>query len=90
MIGITLGGLLLSSCSTTGNAIGDHLPAWAGGLPADAPPRRGEPGYDAYMRQVDGEQGQPANAPPGQAPNAAATAGPPTRPPRAQADQPIH
>jgi hypothetical protein len=26
----------------------DLIPAWAGGLPADAPPRPGTPEYEAY------------------------------------------
>jgi hypothetical protein len=73
VIGITMGGLLLSSCGSTSSFIGDHLPEWAGGLPADAPPRRGEPGYQTYMQQVDGDQNAPANAasPPQQAPTTA-------------------
>jgi hypothetical protein len=90
MIGITLGALLQSSCSSTSNLIGDHLPEWAGGLPADVPPRRGTPGFDTYMRQVDGEPGQAANAPPAQAPAAATAAAPPPRAPNDRAAQPIH
>ena len=38
--------LLLPSCSSV--HIGD-MPHWMGGLPADAPPRRGTPEYDAWM-----------------------------------------
>jgi hypothetical protein len=86
MIGITLGGLLLSSCAGTGHMIGETIPAWAGGLPADAPPRRGTPGYEAYIQQVDGDQAQPANAPPSQAPTAT-TPSPPKAPSRT--DQPV-
>jgi hypothetical protein len=91
MIGIVLGSLLLTSCGSTGRFIGDTLPAWAGGLPADAPPRRGTPGYQDYMRQVDGDQGQAANAPPGQAPTPPASA-PSDSPPsaRQQNGQPVH
>jgi hypothetical protein len=88
MIGITLGSLLLSSCGSTSSFIGDHLPEWAGGLPADAPPRRGEPGYQTYMQQVDGDQNAPANAtsPPPPAP-AAANPPPPKAPGRV--NQPV-
>ncbi len=50
-----LAGALLGGCSSInermGPAIGDTLPAWAGGLPRDAPPRKGTPEYDTYMRE---------------------------------------
>jgi hypothetical protein len=88
MIGITVGGLLLSSCASTGgNFIGDHLPEWAGGLPADAPPRRGTPGYQDYIRQVDGERSQPANAAP---PQTSTPANAPSPKAPQQVDQPVH
>jgi hypothetical protein len=29
----------------------DYIPAWAGGLPADAPPRPGTLQYDEWMKQ---------------------------------------
>jgi hypothetical protein len=87
MIGITVLSLLLSSCGSTSNFVGDHLPAWAGGLPSDAPPRRGTPGYDSYIRQVDGEHGQPADAPPPQASPAQNPS--PAKAPD-QIDQPVH
>jgi len=48
-----------------GPAIADTLPAWAGGLPKDAPPRKGTPEYDAYMREQERkrlEPPPPANA----------------------------
>jgi len=41
----------LSSCAgarTAGERIAD-MPHWMGGLPADAPPRRGTPEYDEMM-----------------------------------------
>jgi hypothetical protein len=87
IIGITLGGLLLSSCASTGHFIGDHLPEWAGGLPADAPPRRGTPGYETYIQHVDGDQAQPANAAPAQ-PSTATS--PPPATARERIDQPVH
>ncbi len=31
--------------------MGDAIPHWAGGLPADAPPRAGTPEYDAWMKE---------------------------------------
>src|SRR4051794_18179373 len=31
--------------------ISDYVPQWAGGLPADAPPRPGSAKYDEYIRE---------------------------------------
>jgi hypothetical protein len=31
--------------------ISDYVPHWAGGLPADAPPRPGTAKYDEYMKE---------------------------------------
>jgi hypothetical protein len=39
-------GLALASC---GGFVADHWPHWAGGLPADAPPRPGTPGYAEFI-----------------------------------------
>ncbi len=52
---------MLGSC---GGFVADHWPHWAGGLPPDAPPRPGAPGYEEFI--AHGE------APP--APSAAAAA----------------
>jgi hypothetical protein len=38
------------------------IPAWAGGLPADAPPRPGTVEYDEFMRQREAQRQQPAAA----------------------------
>jgi hypothetical protein len=54
-------GLNLASC---GGFVADHWPHWAGGLPADVPPRPGAPGYADFVAH-----GQPQ---PNAAPNAAA------------------
>jgi hypothetical protein len=44
---IVLGlGLGLASC---GGYVADHWPHWAGGLPPDAPPRPGTPGYADFV-----------------------------------------
>src|ERR1700742_185795 len=57
---------LLGGCSSIndrmGPAIADTLPAWAGGLPRDAPPRKGTPEYDAYMREQERKRLEPAPA----------------------------
>jgi hypothetical protein len=87
MIGATLAGLLLASCASVGPFIGDKMPAWAGGLPVDAPPRRGDPGYEAYMKQIDGEKDQPATAAPAQT---STVANPPAPQAHGQIDQPVH
>ena len=39
-------GLALGSC---GAFVSDRWPHWAGGLPSDAPPRQGAPGYDEFI-----------------------------------------
>lgn len=39
-------GLNLASC---GGFVADHWPHWAGGMPADAPPRPGAPGYAEFI-----------------------------------------
>ena len=48
--------LLLPSCSSV--HIGD-MPHWMGGLPANAPPRRGTPEYDAWMAKRAEEAASP-------------------------------
>src|SRR5579885_1326898 len=37
---------MLGSC---GGFVADHWPHWAGGLPPDAPPRPGAPGYEEFI-----------------------------------------
>jgi hypothetical protein len=39
-------GLNLASC---GGFVADHWPHWAGGMPADAPPRPGAAGYEEFI-----------------------------------------
>jgi hypothetical protein len=53
--------LSLSSCAggrTAGERIAD-MPHWMGGLPGDAPPRRGTPEYDAMMAKRAQEAARP-------------------------------
>jgi hypothetical protein len=54
----------LSGCGTINekiaNGVGDTLPRWAGGLPADAPPRRGTPQYEEYMKERERKRLEPA------------------------------
>lgn len=43
-------------------AIADAWPHFLGGLPPDAPPRRGTPEYDKWMRERAAEAARPKNA----------------------------
>ena len=40
-----------SISSFVAGSMGDYIPAWAGGLPADAPPRPGSPRYEEWLKQ---------------------------------------
>jgi len=52
---VALLALGLAGCGTVNERLsagmGDAIPHWAGGLPADAPPRAGTPEYDAWMKE---------------------------------------
>ena len=54
----------LAGCGTVNERLsagmGDSIPQWAGGLPADAPPRPGTPQYDAYMKERERKRLMPA------------------------------
>jgi hypothetical protein len=41
--------------------VSDAIPAWAGGLPADAPPRPGTAQYDEFMRERERKRLLPAS-----------------------------
>jgi len=76
---IVLGlGLTLGSC---GSFVADRWPHWAGGLPSDAPPRPGAPGYEEFVahRPVNKEAAAPEVAA-GQSNAPAAAAVPGNRP----------
>jgi hypothetical protein len=55
----------LSGCGTINEkmsaSMGDYIPHWAGGLPADAPPRPGTAQYDAYMQERERQRLIPAD-----------------------------
>lgn len=64
IVASVLAGLGLSGCGTI-NAnlaagMSDAIPAWAGGLPADAPPRPGTAKYDEYMKERERKRLTPA------------------------------
>jgi hypothetical protein len=53
----------LCGCASTRSVVSakmaDIIPEWAGGLPADAPPRPGEPGYEKYMQDLNAQLAAP-------------------------------
>lgn len=55
----------LAGCGTINErlaaGVSDAIPAWAGGLPADAPPRPGTARYDEYMRERERKRLLPAS-----------------------------
>lgn len=61
---LALTALTLDGCGTINEklaaGISDTLPAWAGGLPADAPPRPGSAKYDDFMRERERKRLEPA------------------------------
>jgi hypothetical protein len=54
----------LSGCGTINeklaDGMGDYVPQWMGGLPADAPPRPGSAKYDEYMKERERKRLEPA------------------------------
>ena len=60
----------LSGCGTINEklaaGVSDAIPAWAGGMPADAPPRPGTAKYEEFMRERERKRLEPA--PPKDAP----------------------
>jgi hypothetical protein len=60
------------------DGMGDYIPQWAGGLPADAPPRPGTAKYDEYMKERERRRQQPAAERDNNAP-AAQTSSPPSQ-----------
>ena len=76
-----LSALALLACSLGGcgtmnaklaDGMGDYIPQWLGGLPADAPPRPGTAKYDEFIKERERKRLEPA--PPKD--NAAATSTP--------------
>ena len=47
----------LSACAAINeklaNGMADYIPQWAGGLPADAPPRPGTAKYEEFMKEQE-------------------------------------
>jgi hypothetical protein len=55
----------LAACGTVNErlaaGVSDAIPVWAGGLPADAPPRPGTAKYDEYMGERERRRLLPAS-----------------------------
>jgi hypothetical protein len=54
---------MLGGCASTRSfvsaKVADIIPEWAGGVPADAPPRPGEPGYEKFERDLNAQLAAP-------------------------------
>jgi hypothetical protein len=54
-------GPMLGSCSGFAGTVADNWPHWAGGMPADVPPRPGAPGYEEFIAHGEAVQ-EPTNS----------------------------
>ena len=65
IIALSLAGGALSGCGTINEklagGVSDAIPAWAGGLPADAPPRPGTAKYEEFMKERERKRLLPAS-----------------------------
>jgi hypothetical protein len=65
IIALSLAGGALSGCGTINEklagGVSDAIPAWAGGLPADAPPRPGTAKYDEFIKERERKRLMPAS-----------------------------
>ena len=65
IIALSLAAFALAGCASVNEKLsagmGDYIPQWAGGLPADAPPRPGTAKYDDYMREREKKRLLPAD-----------------------------
>ena len=64
IVALSLAGCGLGGCGTINEklaaGVSDAIPAWVGGLPADAPPRAGTAKYDEYMKERERKRLMPA------------------------------
>jgi hypothetical protein len=64
LIGLALLACGLGGCGTINEKLtagmADYVPQWAGGLPADAPPRPGTAKYDEYQKERERKRLEPA------------------------------
>lgn len=65
LVGVALQAGSLAGCGTLNErlaaGVSDAIPTWAGGLPADVPPRPGTFKYDEYMRERERQRLLPAS-----------------------------
>jgi hypothetical protein len=66
VVAFTLLACGLSDCASINEklaaGLSDAIPQWAGGLPADAPPRPGTAKYDEFMRERERKRQEPVPA----------------------------
>ena len=66
VLAVALAACGLSACGTINgylaSGLSDIIPAWAGGLPADAPPRPGTAKYNEFMKERERKRLEPAAA----------------------------
>lgn len=60
LLAVLVASSCLAGCASSGSNVGDLLPHWAGGEPADVPPRPGTPQYDAFMKERERRRLMPA------------------------------
>jgi hypothetical protein len=64
-LAVTLASCGLSGCGSINERLAagmsDAIPHWAGGMPADAPPRPGTAKYDEFMQERERKRLQPAS-----------------------------
>lgn len=64
VLAVVLSACGLSACGSINEKLaagmGDYVPHWLGGLPADAPPRPGTARYDEFMRERERKRLEPA------------------------------
>jgi hypothetical protein len=80
VLALMLLGSCLAGCASMNErasaAMGDYIPQWAGGLPADAPPRPGTAKYDEWMKERERLRQLPADQRPQDAQASCATTKP--------------
>jgi hypothetical protein len=64
LLAVALLACSLGACGTINeklaDGLGEYVPQWAGGLPADAPPRPGTAKYEAFMKERERKRLEPA------------------------------
>ncbi|MFB9265862.1 hypothetical protein ACFFWD_22350 [Bradyrhizobium erythrophlei] len=65
MTTLVLATCVLAGCGSINErlaaGVSDAMPAWAGGLPADAPPRPGTAKYEEFMKERERKRLMPAS-----------------------------